>query len=213
MSITIFAKGKINCLSDIPRLIDDLKKIAEESGWKYRVMDNDFGEQPNAVLTHCEKNGRVEAKIEGSLGLKGIVLTVAQDAEAFSVLFDRDGILTGIMQQLFWIESGGQGERHTFCKTQFADIEAHISIIEVLDNLKKKYISDLTVTDEGAYWETRDRRVLAEKRIRLGHYIRRVEKVIDGIDASSEDVRDPETLASRIEEALHKADEERLFER
>lgn len=200
MGITIFAKGKIDRLTDIPRLIRDLTEIAAKRGWKYGVIDDEFSERPTAVLTHCEKNGRMESRIEGSLGLKGIVLT--QNTEAFPVFFDRDGVLTGIMQQLSWIESGGKEPRIIFCKTQFADIEAHIAIIEVLDTLKKKYVSDLTVTDEGDYWERRDRRILAEQRIRLGHYLRRFEKVIGGIAVSGEAAGDPESLASRIEEVL-----------
>ena len=91
------------------------------------------------------------------------------------------------------------------CKTQFGTIEAHIRIVELLDNLKKNYCADLTVNDEGAFWETRDRRILAEKRVVLGHYLRHTERVIKGIDVSGLDVQDPDAVASRIEEALLKA--------
>jgi hypothetical protein len=64
------------------------------------------------------------------------------------------------------------------------------------------------VIDEGAYWETRDRRILAEKRILLGHYLRRTEKALSGLELSDEERKDPEAIADHIEEALFRAEED-----
>ena len=207
MGITIFAQGKINRIEDVPRLIDDLREIAEARKWKYHIIDDDFDIQPNAVLTPRDSGAR-GAEIKGSLGLKGIVLNVESGAEPLSILFDRSGVLTDMFQQISWIETNGSNERFSACKTQFGSIDSHIQIIEILDLIKKKYMTDLTVNDEGAYWETRDRRILAEKRIALGHYLRHTEKVISSIELSGDEVQDPDALARRIEEALLKADEE-----
>jgi hypothetical protein len=69
-------------------------------------------------------------------------------------------------------------------------------------------VTDLAVDDEGAYWETRDRRILAGKRIFLGHCLRQTEKVINSMEIHDDDAHDAETIASRIEEALRKADED-----
>jgi hypothetical protein len=74
--------------------------------------------------------------------------------------------------------------------------------------LKQKYITDLVVNDEGGYWEGRDRRLLAEKRIFLGQCLRRVEKTISGIKIGENDPKDAESIADRIEEELRKADED-----
>jgi len=208
MSITIFASGKIDRTDDIPRLIDDLKQVAGEHNWGYHVVDDNFDTQPNAALTRSDA-GDHAAVIEGTLGLKGIVLNVGPGAEPLAILFDRSGVLTDMLQQVSWIHSNRQGERFTMCKTQFAGVDSHIRVIEVLDGLKKSYIPGLIVNDEGDYWESRDRRILAEKRIFLGQWLRHTEKVISGIDISGgDDVRDPETIAIHIEEALLKADEE-----
>jgi len=207
MGITIFAQGKINRIEDIPLMIADLKAIAEEHKWKYHIIDDDFDIQPNAVLTPRDSGAR-GAEIKGSLGLKGIVLNVESGAEPLSILFDRSGVLTDMFQQISWIETNGSNERSSMCKTQFGSIDSHIQIIEILDLIKKKYMTDLTVNDEGAYWETRDRRILAEKRILLGHYLRHTEKVISSIEPTGNDAQDPEALARRIEDALLKADEE-----
>lgn len=206
MGITIFARGKIDRIEDLPRLIDDVKEVAGKRNWKYRVIDDDFNAEPDAVLTHGDSD-RPGAVINGSLGLKGVILNVP-GAEMFAVLFDRSGVLTDMLQQLAWIESKGQTERLIMCKTQFADIDAHIALIELLDSLKKNYVSDLVVTDEGAYWETRDRRILAEKRILLGHYLRHTEKVLSSIELSDEERKDPEAIADRIEEALLRAEDD-----
>jgi hypothetical protein len=207
MSITIFASGRIERTSDIPRLIDDLKRVAGEHKWGYRVIDDDFETLPHAVLTRRDSGDRA-AVIERSLGLKGIVLSVGPGAEPLAILFDCSGALTDMLQQLSWIHGNRQGERFTMCKTQFAGIDSHIRVIEVLDGLKQRYIPGLVVNDEGDYWESRDRRRLAEKRIVLGKCLRHAEKVIAGIESAGADDQDPETIASRIEAALLKADEE-----
>ena len=208
MGITIFASGKIDRIEDIPRLIDELKGIAEEHKWAYHIIDDDFDVQPNAILTRRDQLNSA-AVIEGSLGLKGIVLNVDPGAEPFSILFDRSGALTDMLQQISWIESTEQNIRFTMCKTQFGSIDSHIRIIEILDFLKRTYIADLTANDEGAYWESRDRRILAGKRITLDYYMRHAERVIGSIELSSGDVQDAETIASRIEECFTESREGR----
>jgi hypothetical protein len=207
MGITIFARGRIDRIDDIPRLIDDLKEVAEEHKWKYHIIDDDFDAKPNATLAPRD-SGVPGAAIKGTLGLKGIVLNVESGVEPLSFLFDRTGVLTDMLQQLSWIETNGSNERFSACKTQFGSIDSHIQIVEILDLVKKKYITDLVINDEAAYWETRDRRILAEKRILLGHYLRHTEKVIGNIERSDSDTQDPDAIARRIEDALLKADEE-----
>jgi hypothetical protein len=205
MGITIFARGRIDRIGYIEHLIDDVKGIAAENNWAYRIVDDDFETEPDAVLTRRAHDDKA-AVIEGSLGLKGIIVSVDPGAEPLSILFDRSGALTDLMQQLSWIQSNGQGERFTICKTQFGSIDTHIRVIELLAGLKEKYITNLVVNDEGAYWETRDRRILAEKRIALGQCLRHAERVIGAIEPSGDEARDPETLAVRIEQAFLKAD-------
>lgn len=207
MGITIFASGKIEYIDDIPCVIDDLKRVAGKHHWGYRVIDDGFGAQPDAALT--QRDGEEPAAvIKGSLGLKGIVLNIGEGAEPLAILFDRSGVLTDMLQQVSWIQSNRQGERFTICKTQFAGVDSHIRAIEVLDGLKRSYLPNLVVNDEGDYWESRDLKILAEKRIFLGQCLRRAEKVISGIEISEVDVREPETIANRIEEALLKTDEQ-----
>jgi len=57
MGITIYASGRIGLIGDIARLIEDVKAIAEESNWAHRILDDDFDEQPNAVLSGQGRDG------------------------------------------------------------------------------------------------------------------------------------------------------------
>ena len=51
-----------------------------------------------------------------------------------------------------------------FTKTQFLPIETHVWIVGLLRYLKKHYLSDLEVRDEGDYWETENLKILKEKK-------------------------------------------------
>jgi len=206
MGITIYARGRIDSLRDIPRLIGKVKGIAEENDWEYAIIDDDFAVRPNAVFTRRDSNE--PAAIEGSLGLKGIIASVDPKAEPLVILFDRSGVLTDMMQQVYWLYDNLRDERLTACKTQFGSIDAHIHIIDLFEVLKKRYITDLVINDEGGYWESRDYKLLAEKRAVLEHYIHHAERVISGIEISDQDVQDSEIVASHIEEALLEADKD-----
>lgn len=204
MGITIHASGSIDRVEDIPRLVEDVKIFAEENHWEYHTIDDDFGEPPTAVLVHASTEPG--AKIEGSLGLKGIVLSVESGVEPLALLFDESGTLTDLMSQVSWIQDGMRPERFSTCKTQFGPIEAHICIVDLLSMLKEKYLTNLVVTDEGLYWESRDRELLADKRKVLSHYIRHTEETLRNTEIPGDTDPDPDSVASAIEEALLKAD-------
>ncbi len=200
MGITIFASGRLNRIADLPLLINDLKVRAQKDAWTVHIIDDDYSTEPDGELIH--EPGRRGSGIKGSLGLKGVIMNIEPGAEPLPLLFDKAGILTDLMQQLFWIEAEGRHERFTICKTQFGNIESHISVIEILDILRKKYISNLKVTDEGDYWDCRDRRILAEKRISLGKYLRQTEIIIRELQSPDDQAQDADLLALRIEDAL-----------
>ena len=112
MGITIFASGKIGDINTIQALTADVKEIAAKHGWDHHVVFDDFDTEPSATLTHPE-TGTMSTVIEGSLGLRGIILNIGSGAEPFSLLFDRSGVLTDMLHQLVWIESKGTGEKFT----------------------------------------------------------------------------------------------------
>lgn len=207
MGITIFTRGSMDNTDDIPALIAEMKELSEKKGWRHKVIDDDFEEQPEVELERDEEASTVN--IAGSLGLKGIVINIAYRVETLALLFDRSGVLTDVMSQVTWLENKGKDDRFSMCKTQFGPIEAHISIIEILDILKDKYITNLEVTDEGDYWRSRDRELLAEKRSVLEHYINHAKEAISNAKRPADTEQSPEDLASSIEEALKDADDDK----
>ena len=206
MGITIFAKGRIDRMEDIHDLIEVVKGVAEGHGWRYSVVEDSFNIEPDAALAegHADK----AAVVKGSLGLKGIVLYLDPKCESLSLLFGRSGTLTNAMQQLLSLSGDWHHEPFTSCKTQFGSIELHIAIVELLDLLKNRFVSNLVVTDESEYWETRDVRRLATKRSVLAHYMDHVAEVVSGIRLSEDVPPTAQAIGERIEQALLKAEEE-----
>lgn len=200
MGITIFARGSINTTDDIPVLIADMKELSEKNGWTYEIIDDDFEQDPEVELIRDQETSTVS--IEGTLGLKGIIINVGYGVEPLALLFDRSGILTDIMSQVTWVQNSEDDNRLTFCKTQFGPIEAHIALIEILDILKKKYMTNLEVTDEGDYWASRDRELLAEKRAVLEYYLNHAKEAISNAKIPPDTDLSAEDIASSIEKAL-----------
>src|SRR6266508_2439343 len=171
MGIRIYACGKIDRVEDIPRLILELKAIAGESNRTYQIVSDDVHTQPGAELIRRDLVDPGSA-IAISPGLKGIIIDLDPDAEPFSILFDRSGVLTDRTRHESWVQGNRQSERYTAFKTKFTCIDPRLRISGLLALLKGKYITNLIVNDEDSFWKTRDRRVRAGDRIILGHCLR-----------------------------------------
>lgn len=209
MGITIYARGNMDRLEDIPHLIEEVKTIAQKHDWTFSVVDDDFDVEPSTRLVGPTADK--PAVIKGSLGLKGIVLSVDSQCESLAILFDKSGALTNGMQQLFRSSCDMQQEPFTACKTQSGCIESHIQIVELLHVLNNKYISDLSVTDEGDYWESGDVEQLSNKRKVLEHYLDYAKDVISGIRLPEQTSLGSDTIAAQIEQALLKAEEDQII--
>ncbi len=203
MGITIYASGKIDRIEDVPRLVLELKAIAGESNRTYQIIDDDVHTRPGAELIRRDLVAPGSA-IEGSEGLKGIIIDLDPEAEPLSILFDRSGVLTDRKRHTAWLDNNGKSERYTAFKTLFPSIDPRLRISWLFANLKEKYMTDLVVNDEDAFWKTRDRRVKTDERIILRHCLCYAELVIGGVKVSDDALRDSETIAARIEEALLK---------
>ena len=182
-----------------------MKELSEKNGWTYEILDDAFEQDPGVEFKRDQDASTVS--IKGSLGLKGIIINVGYGVEPLALLFDRSGILTDIMSQVTWVQNSEKDNRLTFCKTQFGPIEAHISLIETLDILKKKYVTNLEVTDEGEYWMSRDRELLAEKRAVLQHYMNHARETISNARIPPDAGLSAEDTASSIEKALLDAED------
>lgn len=160
MGVTIHYRGRLDDPGRVEDLRRELADIGASIGWTWRTLDDDWLIPPNATLVH---NGNV-ATIKGHLGLKGIDLIPPGKSEALSFLFDAQGHLRSVMDVILL----GEGQitpdmAWMSVKTQFLSPDAHVWIIGLLKYLKKRYITDLEVSDEGGFWETGDREALVAK--------------------------------------------------
>ena len=160
MGITIHYRGTLDDIDKLVELTEELKTIAEAMKWEYQEIDDDWNEPVEASLMH--KNGA--AHIDGNLGLKGILLVPGGGSESLHFCFDKDGNLYSVMGKMLVVDGTlSHEDSWVFVKTQFASPELHAWICGLLKHLKKKYISDLEVFDDGEYWETGDMDLLRKK--------------------------------------------------
>jgi hypothetical protein len=66
-----------------------------------------------------------------------------------------------------------------FTKTQFGPVEGHVALVEMLAALKREFLPELDVSDEGQYWETRN----------LGELVRLRSLTQQAIDGLAEGLR------------------------
>ncbi|MBN1868350.1 hypothetical protein JW916_13775 [Candidatus Sumerlaeota bacterium] len=204
MGVTIHYRGRLDDIAHLPKLCDELECFAEARGWTATRLDDDWDQPADARLEFDERG----ARIVGNLGLNGLLISPDDDTESIGFLFDRDGRLVSFMDKISIIEGSLQpDDAWVFVKTQFGSSGTHAWIVGLLRYVKKNYMSDLEVRDEGEYWETGDIGILKRK-------MDFIDKMIDEVagNLSSCPVEDaaslsPEEIASKIEELL-RCDEE-----
>jgi hypothetical protein len=188
MGVTIFYRGS---LADLDRIVDFEDRaidLALELGGQARVWRTTDDDNPQRVV-------------------RGVLLNLFPGQETFSLLVSPEGWLVG-MADIEDAERGKLAEPpYCFVKTQFGPIEGHVALIEMLTMLKKEFLPDLEVSDEGEYWEGRDLELLTRN-------FRQVQAAIDGMaeglerhGLSAEAAEDREILLKRIEriaEVVHR---------
>lgn len=194
MGISIHYKGKLNNPDLLNAFCDEIKDIAKDMNWNFNTFNNDLN-NPNS--SYVDRNGH----IKGHIPIKGLNVTIHPKAESLSFLFDKNGNLRNLLMMTY--KNGKESEiSNIFVKTQFAPIEIHITIIKLLEYIKKKYISNLKVIDEGSYWETRDKNILEEK---LSFLYKKIDQIGNQISEIKVDGTDsPETILRKIETVLKK---------
>ena len=201
MGITIYYKGTLNDLTQLDRLKDELIDIAKTLKWDWDELDEDFTKPASA---HLIVNGQ-SAKIKGHLPLKGISLKLHPNCETFNLYFDKKGNLTSPLHFILIQEKRIDPEKaYLSVKTQFAPPEIHIAIIRLLRFLKKRYINDLKVFDDGGYWETSDLQGLLYRLQMIDQAMDRIEQALSEITLKKNEQLTLDKLEKLIEEKLNK---------
>ena len=199
MGITIHFQGKLKNTQQINSLMEELIDIADTMKWKWQSFDEDWS-KPATVKSSTDKNG---FEITGHLPLKGIRINLHPDSEPLSIYFDKEGNLTTPMSVVLVNEGKMKpGNLYSSVKTQFAPPDVHISIIKLLKYLKKRYIPNLKVIDEGEYWESEDKEKLIEKMAFLRNAMDKVEEILSSLDQKLIHQCSSEQLADILEERL-----------
>src|SRR5262249_22958821 len=86
-----------------------------------------------------------------------------------------------------------------FVKTQFGAVEGHLALVKILTSLKREFVHDLEVLDEGEYWETGDLAELVRKRTFLQSAMDGLAEGLKRYGLNKEAAEDPEILIRHIE--------------
>jgi len=180
MGVAIHYRGSLGDLDRVEDFEDRALDLALELGGQARIWRSTNDDDPRRTV-------------------RGVVLNLYPGQETTSLLISPEGWLIGLCE----IEAAEQGQLAgpPWCcvKTQFGPIEGHVALVEMLAALKRDFLPDLEVRDEGDYWQTRD---LAGLTAIITHVQAAIEGLAEGLHRyglSREAVEDQEILLTRIE--------------
>ncbi len=163
MSTTVHYFGKIKSQEAIREIQDEFREIAQVIGWSHEMVDHVFTQ---------------EGEIPGTrLSLRGIRVTLNKSTSPLQLSFDKDGYLSHIYYEKAPAEMPGQRptgatrqllhQVHTSTSIRTGDSATHVSVVKLLDYVKKRYVPNLEVIDNTGYWYSRDESVLSAKKLEL----------------------------------------------
>ncbi len=180
MGISIGYRGRLPDLARVEDFEDRLLDFALEVGGLAQVWRSHADDCPRRVV-------------------RGLILHLAPGQEATSLLLSPEGWLVGLVD----IEDAERGRLTEppwcFVKTQFGPLEGHVALVEMLAAVRREFVSDLEVSDEGGYWETRDLAELVRKRSLLGEAMEGLAEGLQRHGLSREAAEDSNILLRRVE--------------
>lgn len=131
--VTIHYEGTATSPDAVGKILAAVTAVAQKNHWKIEGASVARGKLRRVIE---EKNKDYEGRISG------VVVRVSDNCEPLYFRFGDD---------LFMQD---------YVKTQFAGVDAHIQIVELLKSLRPHF-RKLEILDEGDFWDTHDRAVLA----------------------------------------------------
>lgn len=207
MGVTIHYRGSLNQKTQIHHFIEEVQDICESMDWDYNIMDEDWDKTPKVEIADRDEKS---IQLGGHASLKGIIFKPNEECERVVLTFNREGTLNSIINIAMGHEAEEDGFPWVFTKTQFAGVEAHISIIKLLKYLKSKYISNLEVIDEGNYWDTGDSSQVSSRIQVINNAMDAIEKGLAELGDRSELTH--EQIMDKIQEIMSKISEQQGVE-
>jgi hypothetical protein len=134
MGVTIHFEGKLKDEAAYQSLISTVSSFAKTQNWPTESIES-------AEVTLLRVRDEKDWDYIGPV--KGIVLDIHEDCDPVRLEFDRE----------LYVQE--------FTKTQFAGVESHLKVIDLLKAIEPYFVA-LKVEDEGDFWETADQAVLAQ---------------------------------------------------
>ncbi len=175
MGVSIHYSGILTSPDVLPSLIEEMKALASEAGWKITKIAPDWFRLPNSP----------------PLRVQGLLVSLYSRMEPLNLVFDESGRLTNFLHLVAFSDETATKEPtkivvvdndnlqvkeidensdprqvalwNASTKTQFAGPAAHIALCKLLRYLQPKYFRHLEVRDEGDYWETGEVERLIER--------------------------------------------------
>jgi hypothetical protein len=132
MGVTINFEGQLKSKVSFDEVMTISKDFAEKNNMPYSIF-----EEENKLLLRVKDEK--DWDYQGST--RGIRIQPHINSDPLNLEFDKDYII------------------QEYCKTQYAEIETHLKIIEFL-RLIETHFEWLNIDDEGEYWETNNLEIL-----------------------------------------------------
>ena len=144
MGVTIYFEGQLNNEAAYQELVRVASSVADAEGWQIETI-------ASGEVTLLRVRDEQDWNYTGPVN--GIIIYVHEDCDPVRLEFDRN----------LYVQE--------FTKTQFAGVQIHLKVLKLLKAIEP-FFRNLTVEDDGEWWETQDTANLEE-------HMARVQKVID----------------------------------
>lgn len=194
MGLSIHYQGQIRDYALIENLIIEAEDICKSLNWNYHIWIKESSIYDDAHIYNPEFIGyHME-------DLKGISI-LPKECEPVDLAFFPSGKLCSTIKLRFndvaindlMVENVG-------CKTQYAGIDTHLTVLKLLQYLKDIYFPFFELSDEGMYWETNDMEVLKSQFAKYDFIVNSMRDVLKDFKALPGETTEP--LADRLGELL-----------
>ncbi len=170
MGVTIHYHGGLDDPAQLDAALAMLRAECEQRGWPYHA--HDFSAR-GTFKTYSVRSvpsdlpglddGVVETNyVELDTRWRGLIIEPHPESERLVLMFDPSN---GRLMMLMDVAGGRSLSYDLFIKTQFAPVETHVAVCEVLHRLQREFgQKNLHVNDESGYFDTGDLEALLKMR-------------------------------------------------
>ncbi len=180
MGITIHYRGTLGANTEVNSLFYELQDIAETMHCKWST----------------EKTSEGLASMAKDFNISGISILPHARSEPLFFFLNREG---NLVDPRVLALNPDNADTWISVKTQFAPPATHIWICGLLRYLKKAYIPNLEVVDEGGYWDTNDADVLNSRLKLIAHTMDIMEEEISSYEKEEDHLYTPEEIVHILE--------------